>query len=279
MPTEFNRAQVSCQRIARLDNLELMRATFVGQSFSRHIHENFAIGVVESGTGAFAYRGTNWVVPRRKVFVIHPGEVHTGGGLKDHLCTYRVIYPGEQLLRNIASELIWKTSDSPFFPETILSDTETADQLWQVHVALEAGASDLEQDSLLFEVFGRLIQRHARAEHLSQRLSRESLAVKRVKEHLEAHCVENVPLSSLTSLTGLSAFHLIHCFRQEVGLPPHAYQIQLRVLRAKAFIARGHTIVDAALDAGFTHQSHLNRHFKRLLGFTPGQYRRTLVLR
>jgi len=37
---------VSYRRVAHLNGLELMRATFVGQSLSRHMHENFAVGVV-----------------------------------------------------------------------------------------------------------------------------------------------------------------------------------------------------------------------------------------
>jgi AraC-like DNA-binding protein len=48
--------------------------------------------------------------------------------------------------------------------------------------------------------------------------------------------------------------------------------IQMRVFRAKQLLAAGVPIAQAAFDTGFTDQSHLNRHFKRLVGITPGQY-------
>jgi len=91
-----------------------------------------------------------------------------------------------------------------------------------------------------------------------------------VRSYLEDHYAENVSLSELTRLTGLSGFHLTNAFSQEVGLPPHAYLLQIRVLRAKELIGQGHSIVDAALATGFSHQSHLNRNFKRFAGFHSG---------
>ena len=70
----------------------------------------------------------------------------------------------------------------------------------------------------------------------------------------------------------MSRFHLAHAFKREVGLPPHAYQTQLRVTRAMRMLARGVSISRAAYATGFAAQSHLHRHFLRLLGITPGRY-------
>jgi AraC-like DNA-binding protein len=57
-----------------------------------------------------------------------------------------------------------------------------------------------------------------------------------------------------------------------MGMPPHAFQTQLRITRAKEMLRRGWPISRVALEAGFADQSHLTRHFKRLLQVTPGQY-------
>jgi AraC-like DNA-binding protein len=71
----------------------------------------------------------------------------------------------------------------------------------------------------------------------------------------------------------LSPFHLLRVFRAAVGLPPHAYQIQLRVARAKELLRAGMPIAAVAVEVGFVDQSHLTRHFKRLVGVPPGRYR------
>lgn len=79
-------------------------------------------------------------------------------------------------------------------------------------------------------------------------------------------------LAELARLAGLSAFHLCRVFRQSVGMPPHAYQTQLRVRQAKALLRAGQPIVSAAIAAGFYDQAHLTRHFKRIVGVPPGRY-------
>jgi transcriptional regulator GlxA family with amidase domain len=61
-------------------------------------------------------------------------------------------------------------------------------------------------------------------------------------------------------------------FHREVGLPPHAYQIQVRVARARALIATGVPLAEVASMTGFADQSHLTRLFKRIVGVPPGQY-------
>ncbi|MDF5720097.1 MAG: helix-turn-helix domain-containing protein [Rhizonema sp. PD37] len=61
-------------------------------------------------------------------------------------------------------------------------------------------------------------------------------------------------------------------FSRSFGMPPHAYLTQVRVLQAKRRLANGEAIAQVALEIGFTHQSHLHQHFKRIVGATPRQY-------
>jgi AraC-like DNA-binding protein len=56
-------------------------------------------------------------------------------------------------------------------------------------------------------------------------------------------------------------------------MPPHQFQTLVRVSRAKALLREGWSIPQAASQVGFFDQSHFNRHFKRIIGVTPGQYR------
>jgi transcriptional regulator GlxA family with amidase domain len=98
-----------------------------------------------------------------------------------------------------------------------------------------------------------------------------------VREYLDAHYAENIDLGDLARIVNLSAFHLNRVFRTEVGLPPHAYQTQLRVTRGKSLLAQGVAIHTVAVDVGFFDQSHFTNHFTRLLGFTPGTYQQSLL--
>ncbi|HAI29586.1 MAG TPA: AraC family transcriptional regulator, partial [Thalassospira sp.] len=83
-------------------------------------------------------------------------------------------------------------------------------------------------------------------------------------------------LDDLANATGLSKFQTLRDFTRATGLTPHAYLIQRRIDLARTMIKSGDTLADIASAAGFADQSHLNRHFVRAFGLTPGRYARAV---
>jgi AraC-like DNA-binding protein len=75
-------------------------------------------------------------------------------------------------------------------------------------------------------------------------------------------------------VTGRSRFAVHRAFTHVYGMPPSDYQRQLRLREARALIAAGTPISEAAAVAGFSDQSHLSRWFVRYYGVTPGRYQR-----
>jgi len=105
---------------------------------------------------------------------------------------------------------------------------------------------------------------------------REHRAVRVAREYLDAHAADEVSLLDLAAVGGLSVYHLARAFSAAVGLPPHAYQTQRRVLMAKSLLATGAPPAQVAARCGFADQAHLTRRFKALVGTTPGRYARQL---
>jgi AraC family transcriptional regulator len=92
----------------------------------------------------------------------------------------------------------------------------------------------------------------------------------RVTEYIEAHLGEDVSLLRLARVSGVSASHLRTLFKRSIGVPVHEYVIQRRVERARSLLLRGDLPASqVALDAGFSHQSHMARCMRRVLGVTP----------
>ena len=90
-------------------------------------------------------------------------------------------------------------------------------------------------------------------------------------EHLDA----DLTLERLAAAARLSVYHFARQFRAATGLPPHQYVILRRVERAKQLLQAGRDLplAEVAARAGFADQSQFSRHFKRLVGVTPGQFR------
>jgi transcriptional regulator of acetoin/glycerol metabolism len=98
--------------------------------------------------------------------------------------------------------------------------------------------------------------------------------LRRVGEYVEAHLSDAVDLATLAAVAGLSIHHFAREFKQSVGIAPHHYLIRNRVERAQNMLA--HTdlsLSEIAYAVGFSDQSHLARHFRQMLGVTPGQFR------
>ncbi len=91
-----------------------------------------------------------------------------------------------------------------------------------------------------------------------------------VTDYINNYLERQLSLKELAAIAQLSQYHFCHAFKQAVGLSPHQYLIQQRVERAKQLLRQGEMSLGAvAIACGFSHQSHLHRHFKRLTGVTP----------
>ena len=105
-------------------------------------------------------------------------------------------------------------------------------------------------------------------------VSLSTRAAERIRECLHADHGGKTDLATLAEETGLSRFQVLREFKRRYGLPPHAYQLCVRVAHARALLQRDVSLVDVAAECGFADQSHLTRHFRRLVGVTPLRYAR-----
>ena len=99
-------------------------------------------------------------------------------------------------------------------------------------------------------------------------------AVGKVRDHLNACYARDVPLDELAALAGMDKFRLLRVFSAEVGFPPHAYQLLVRVHHARRLLSAGDSAAQVAVAVGFSDQSHLIRQFRRFEGMTPAAYLR-----
>jgi AraC family transcriptional regulator len=96
-----------------------------------------------------------------------------------------------------------------------------------------------------------------------------------VLEYIEEHLDASPTLEQIAAVARLSPYHFARQFKAATGMPPHEYLIARRVERARQFLQGGRdlSLAEVAARAGFRDQSQFSRHFKRLVGVTPGQFR------
>jgi AraC family transcriptional regulator len=97
-----------------------------------------------------------------------------------------------------------------------------------------------------------------------------------VVEYIEEHLDASPTLEQMAAIARLSPNYFVWQFKRATGLPPHQYVILRRVERARQLLQTGTqlSLAGVAAHAGFSDQSQFSHHFKRLIGVTPGQFRR-----
>lgn len=237
----------------------------------RHMHAAYQIGYSPDFDGEYWYRGEHVAVPRGSVHIIHPGEVHAPRDPKPRsaLVRFPTAFVDPALLQRACTDT--GTPDAPPWLPPVVRDRDLAGRFLRLMRASLRGEA-LRVTSLQRDFFAALVRRYggrrARPED-----GDEHEAVRQVRAYLHARLAAAVTLEELGTLVDLHPHYLARVFRREVGLPPYRYLTQLRVQEAARRLARGEDIATVALVTGFADQPHLTRHFKRIVGVTPGQYR------
>ena len=110
----------------------------------------------------------------------------------------------------------------------------------------------------------------------TDRISTQPRAVVQAVDFIHENYAMDLSLSDIAAAAHLSPFHLSRIFKKATGVTPHQYLLQVRVNSARSLLTAGagnRSLAEVAAAVGFSDQSHLTRHFKRLLGVTPKQLR------
>lgn len=95
-----------------------------------------------------------------------------------------------------------------------------------------------------------------------------------LRDLLDERYVEAPTLEEAAHLLHAHPTHLVRAFSTAYGIPPHQYVTSRRIDLARRLLLDGRPPGEVATAVGLYDQSHLTRHFKRVVGIAPGQYAR-----
>lgn len=333
-------AAVRFWRDPDLPEVEVRRSSYNEETFRRHTHAAYSIGLMDGGAASFMLEGAPHRAVAGQLVLIEPDRVHACNPDRDTFFAYRMFYVDPAWLAELAEQAeraerteraerapsietppcsapaceqdkpgergVFRTSGPPGccdhpaplprFRAPVVDCPQTMAAWSALYDAVTHGGSVLEKQSLLVQAAELLLARHCLpasgacpatnltvpaeacapsrpAESAPPTDTADAVAiVEAVRRHLCDHVADPVRLDDLARLAGRSRCHLLRMFQQVTGLPPHAYQTQLRVEAAKGLLAAGHAITQVAAETGFSDQSHFSRVFRDLTGATPRQY-------
>ncbi len=210
---------------------------------------------------------------------IIPARINARWEIHDNNDTALILALPPSLLDTVAEEQGFDSRRVEIRNRFQIRDPQLENICWALKAEMESNypSGRLYMDSLAVSVASRLVSSHS---SVAQRPTAQNggLGGRRLKQtlaYIEDHLSEDLSLSRIASITGVSTSHFKTLFRESAGVPVHQYVIQRRIERAKDLLMRGElSIAEIALVTGFSHQSHLARHMRRSVGLSPHAMKR-----
>jgi AraC-like DNA-binding protein len=237
----------------------------------RWFHERYAVCTCETAAADWRYRGRSNSLSDGTCMLLEPGEVHSTF-LVNKPSNFQVLFLAPEFITQVATEL--GLAGNPHLRVAQNNNPEFFRAYQQLYAAVTNEGTVLEQQSRLAVCTRLLLKHYAERRPPPLSLAGQQRAVERAKAHLQDRFNEPVSLDELTAVAGLSRFHLLRAFARHAGLPPHAYQIHVRIERSRHLLQAGMSPGTVAFAVGFADQSHFTRHFRRITLTTPGYYAR-----
>lgn len=256
-----------------MGEVELVRAQGINNSFPRHSHQSFCLGLVERGCRVILQKGRAITIPAGSMFILQPRQPHACRSPQASRHSYSVLCLPENLMASIAARLGLAHGHPPAFTCIRLDDQPLAAAFRHFLASVSKGHSNSRLGSLAEKLISGLIIRHASPIPVSRGArpsqgSPEKTACTFLESHFESH----VTLDALSRSVGLSPFHLQRRFLKSLGCTPKEYLLQHRIRIARRLLAKGLPLSQVALMTGFYDQGHFTNRFKRVMGVTPGSF-------
>jgi len=252
--------------------LEAYRFEGVMQEFPNHFHDYYVIGFIENGRRFLSCKSREYTIAPGDLLLFNPGDSHACAQCDGGALDYRCVNIPRETMRRAAFEISGK-ENLPYFTERVVFHSDLVALLRELHLAVMEEEKEFKKEELFFFLLEQLIEEYAEPFDRAH-TSNQNEEVSAVCEFMRQNYMQNITLDDLSRIAGLSKYYLLRTFTKQQGISPYSYLITIRVGKAKKLLEQGVSPIEAALQAGFSDQSHFSNFFKKLIGLTPKQYMR-----
>ncbi|MEV4319467.1 helix-turn-helix transcriptional regulator [Actinocrispum sp. NPDC049592] len=242
---------------------EVFHAHFRRHAYPVHTHTVWTLLILDDGVLQYDLDRHEHGTLRSQVVLLPPHIPHNGRTAAPQGFRKRVLYLPEDALD---ADLIGPATDHPTMLDPLLWN-----RLGSLHDTLTTPGEEFEAQSRFALIVERL-GKHLRRDMRPTPPRPDRGLADDLRDLLDSRVVEGLPLEEAARLLHADPTHLIRAFTRRFSLPPHQYLTGRRVEVARRLLLAGYPAAAVAGEAGFYDQSHLTRHFKRMLGVSPARF-------
>ena len=246
--------------------VEVLHARMTSHVYPMHTHESWTLLIVDDGMVRYDLHRREHGALGRAVTLLPPHVPHNGRAATAAGFSKRVVYLDPS---HLPDGLIGHAVGQP-----VLADPVLRQRIRQLHEVLGRAGEEFEAENRLAFIAERLC-RHLRRHGEPEAVPPGAGLAGDLRELIDARFREKVTLRDASGVLHAHPAHLVRAFGREFGISPHQYLTGRRVDLARRLLLDGMPPGLAAAEAGFYDQSHLARHFRHVLGTSPGRYARS----
>ena len=250
--------------------IEAYRFEGIVQPFPNHFHEYYVIGFIEDGHRVLSCRNQEYALKKGNILLFNPGDNHACVQSDDGTLDYRGFNITKEVMLDLAEEVTGKR-ELPGFSKTVIFDEEVTCYLHPLHELVMKGSCEFGKEENLLLLISLLIQRYGQPFESCIPECREE--IEKACDFMEQHFADRIYLDQICRYAGLSKSTLLRAFTKSKGVTPYSYLENIRIGKAKKLLEQGVPPIEAALQTGFSDQSHFTNYFNRFIRLAPGLYR------
>lgn len=250
--------------------IEAYRFEGIVQPFPNHFHEYYVIGFIEDGQRVLSCRNQEYALKTGNILLFNPGDNHACVQSDDGTLDYRGFNITKEVMLNLTEEVTGKR-ELPGFSKTVIFDEEVTCYLHPLHELVMKGSYEFGKEENLLLLISLLIQRYGQPFENCIPECREE--IEKACDFMEQHFADRIYLDQICHYAGLSKSTLPRAFTKSKGVTPYNYLENIRIGKAKKLLEKGVPPIEAAMQTGFSDQSHFTNYFNRFIGLAPGLYR------
>lgn len=250
--------------------IEAFRFEGITQPFPNHFHEYYVIGFIENGQRVLSCQNQEYTLKKGNILLLNPGDNHACVQSDDGTLDYRGFNISKEVMLDLAKEVTGR-KELPVFSKTVIFDEDATCYLSLLHGLVMKGSCEFGKEENLLLLISLLIQRYGQPSHRCIPECREE--VEKACDFMEKHFADRIYLEQICRYTGLSKSTLLRTFTKSKGVTPYSYLENIRIGKAKKLLEQGVPPIEAAMQTGFSDQSHFTNYFNRFIGLSPGFYR------
>lgn len=245
-----------------------------------HFHPFTEIFFITNGQGSFHLDNTIVNVKQWDLIIINPNCLHTEKSFeKDNPLEY-IVLGIDNFSLNFATSYSLVDNENTKKLYEILNIYKRKDYILNYlnsliqEIELKEFNYEVACKSILNLFITQIIRNMPSLLVLDEPQEKMNLECITIKNYIDSHYSENITLDSLSNLSFVNKFHLVHTFTKQIGVSPINYVINKRIDESKNLLATtNYSIRDISSIVGFSNSSYFSQMFKKTVGLSPKNYR------